>query len=218
MTQTIAPQDRIWLALARPARVETRVRGSRFLADVAPVDSAAGAAGHRQALRDEFPRATHDCWGVRVREGEHLTEQGSDAGEPSGTAGRPILGALEASGVEGASLVVVRWFGGTKLGTGPLARAYGDAAGKALAAAGTTRRRWLALYTLSFPHHCSGEVRRVLARLEALVRGETHGADAEIQVGVRVDRARALEEALAGATRGQGTASAAGRATAAVAP
>ena len=87
--------DMTWLAPVRPARAEIRVRGSRFLGVVAPVVAEDEAAEHLRALREEFPRATHHCWAFRIRRGEDLVERSSDTGEPSGTAGLPILRALE---------------------------------------------------------------------------------------------------------------------------
>jgi uncharacterized YigZ family protein len=195
--------DLTWLAPARPARDEIRVRGSRFLGVAAPVVSEEEAAGHLQALREEFPRATHHCWAFRIRHGEELVERSSDMGEPSGTAGLPILRALESAGLEGVSLVVVRWFGGTKLGIGPLARAYREAAAAALAIAGSERRRFHRLFRVRFPHTLSSEVRRALARLDGQVREERHGAAAELVVGIPCHRAGALGRTLADASRGQ---------------
>jgi uncharacterized YigZ family protein len=195
--------DLIWLAPARPARDEIRVRGSRFLGAVAPVASEGQAAEHLRALQEEFPRATHHCWAVRIRHGEDLVERSSDMGEPSGTAGLPILRALASAGLEGVSLVVVRWFGGTKLGVGPLARAYREAAAAALTAAGSERRRFHRLFRVRFPHALSSEVRRAVAQLDGRVREERHGAAAELVVGVPHHRAAALSTALADASRGQ---------------
>jgi uncharacterized YigZ family protein len=195
--------DLTWLAPARPARAEIRVRGSRFLGVAAPVVAEDEAAEHLRALREEFPRATHHCWALRIRRGEDLVERSSDAGEPSGTAGLPILRALESAGLEGVSLVVVRWFGGTKLGVGPLARAYREAAAAALAAAGSEKRRFHRLFRVRFPHPVSAEVRRALARFDGRVREERHGAGAELVVGIPLHRAAALGAALADASRGQ---------------
>jgi uncharacterized YigZ family protein len=196
-------EDRIWQAPAHRARAEIRVRGSRFLAEVTGVDSQAEAGAHQQALHDEFPRASHHCWAFRLREEQATVERSSDAGEPGGTAGLPILRALEAAGVEGASVVVVRWFGGTKLGVGPLARAYRAAAAAALAAAGRESRRLARLFRVRYPHAASAEIRRALARLEAVVREERHGEAAELVVGVPLGRAAALPAALADASRGR---------------
>jgi uncharacterized YigZ family protein len=108
-----------------------RVKGSRFLALVAPAPGAEDADAFVERVRAEHPGATHHSWAWRIGpEGE--TFRSSDDGEPGGSAGRPILRKLEASGLTDAVVVVVRWFGGTKLGVGGLVRAYGGAAGEVL--------------------------------------------------------------------------------------
>ena len=123
----MAPENdptRTWMAPAVPARAVLRVKASRFLADVAQATSAAHADAHLKRLHAEFPQATHHCWAFRAQDRAGcVIEQCSDAGEPSGSAGQPILRAMLAAGIEEATLVVVRWFGGTKLGVGPLGRA-----------------------------------------------------------------------------------------------
>lgn len=200
---TATAKDRTWQAPAGPGRAELKVRGSRFLADVQPVDDEATAANHLQHLQGEFPRATHHCWGWRLRSGSDVVERASDAGEPSGTAGAPILRALQSAGVEGASCVVVRWFGGTKLGVGPLARAYRDTAAAGLMAAGTATCRHLQIIILTFPHDVSGEVRRALSLNRGRILQEDHGAEACLEVGVPMDRVADLRTAVIDASRGR---------------
>ena len=212
-----AGEDLTWHAPAGPGRGEIKVRGSRFLADVEPVDDEQTTTAHLQRLREEFPRATHHCWGWRLRSDGELQERASDAGEPSGTAGAPILRALQSAGVEGASCVVVRWFGGTKLGVGPLARAYRDAAAAGLQAAGTATCRRLQVLTLTFPHDMSGEVRRALALHRGRILREEHGATACLQVGVPLDRTAALTDAVTDASRGTAKLAPVGRITVQVA-
>ncbi len=200
---THAAADRTWLSPASRARAETRVRNSRFLADIEPVADEEAATRHLGRLRAEFPRATHHCWGWRLWAGGEVVERASDAGEPSGTAGAPILRALQSTGVEGASCVVVRWFGGTKLGVGPLARAYRDATATALAAAGLETRQQLMIFRVTFPHDTSSEVRRAVARLDGRILAENHGARAELRLAVTTAQAARLSAALADASRGK---------------
>ncbi|MFQ5669960.1 MAG: IMPACT family protein [Acidobacteriota bacterium] len=199
---THAGTDVTWDAPAQAARMEIRVKASRFLADVAPVGRAQEAENHRKRLRAEFPHATHYCWAFRVHAEKGLISRSSDAGEPAGTAGAPILRALRSCGLAGVSVVVVRWFGGTKLGVGPLARAYRDAAEKALKAAGAETRCLGRLLRVRFPHGRSGEVRRALARHGALIREEHHGSEAELLVSAPLSRIPALRTSLDDASRG----------------
>ena len=125
--------DRV-TALGESELIELRVKGSRFLARVHPTPDRESLDRALARERAEFPDATHHCYGARL-----LTEERSDDdGEPGGTAGPPILRAVEARGVRGVACVVIRYYGGTKLGTGGLIRAYGDAAREALAVAPTS--------------------------------------------------------------------------------
>src|SRR5262249_28226711 len=115
------------------AQAELRDRGSLFLARVAPVTSEEEARAALREFAREFADATHHCWALRLADSG--AERSSDAGEPAGTAGEPILRQLRRAGVANAVVLVARWFGGTKLGRGGLVRAYGAAARAALDAA-----------------------------------------------------------------------------------
>ena len=196
----------IWLAPATPARVDLRVKASRFLADVARAVDVADAAAHLAGLQAEFPRATHHCWAYRVPDlSGQLLDQCSDAGEPSGTAGQPILRAMLAAGIEEASLVVVRWFGGTKLGVGPLGRAYREAAAAALLDAGTQRRQQFVQLEICFPFEASSAVRRTLHRASADIRKERAADRATLTVLVPATAAAELRNSVIDASRGKAT-------------
>ncbi|SDD45092.1 IMPACT family protein [Aquimonas voraii] len=112
--------------LAAPARLEQEIKRSRFLCQAAPIDSAEAALGFLRAVSD--PAATHNCWAFRLGE----LYRSSDDGEPAGTAGRPILAAIDGQGLDGVIAVVTRWYGGIKLGAGGLVRAYGGCAAECL--------------------------------------------------------------------------------------
>ena len=116
-----------------PARAEIRVVNSRFIASLEPVDSAEAARAFLARIRSEFPDATHHVPAYILGGGNTITEYCSDDGEPSGTAGRPLLAVLKGSGLGDAAIVVTRYFGGTLLGTGGLVKAYSEA-GKAVLA------------------------------------------------------------------------------------
>lgn len=107
-----------------------RVKGSRFVATVAHAGSEDEALAWIEEVRAAWPDATHHCWAWRLREGDR--SRSSDAGEPGGSAGRPILAQIEGHGLHDVVVIVSRGFGGTKLGVGGLVRAYGGTAGMAL--------------------------------------------------------------------------------------
>ena len=128
-----------YLTLAEAVAAELKVQRSRFLAQAIPITSPEDA----QTFLDETARRYHDarhvCYGYRLGVGQGMTTRKSDDGEPSGTAGEPILTAIGQLDLTDVLVMVIRYFGGIKLGTGGLARAYGQAAADALSL-GTVRK------------------------------------------------------------------------------
>jgi uncharacterized YigZ family protein len=112
---------------ARETRTEIQVLNSRFVASAAPVFSVEEARSFVAGIRKEFADASHNVPAFLIGHGATVTAHCHDDGEPSGTAGRPALAVLQGSGLGDVAVVVTRYFGGTKLGTGGLVRAYGDA-------------------------------------------------------------------------------------------
>jgi uncharacterized YigZ family protein len=112
---------------AKEVRTEIWVLNSRFIATAAPVFSVDGAKAFVARIRAQFSDASHNVPAYLVGHGASVVAHCHDDGEPSGTAGRPALAVLRGSGLGDVAVVVTRYFGGTKLGTGGLVRAYGDA-------------------------------------------------------------------------------------------
>lgn len=118
---------------ARFREVETQVRKSRFIARVVPVTDRAGAMEAVDRAKADYPDARHHCWAyVLGRPGAATSAAMNDDGEPSGTAGKPILNVIEHKGIGDLIVVVTRYFGGIKLGAGGLVRAYAGATEAAL--------------------------------------------------------------------------------------
>ena len=124
--------DDQYYEIAVPARIEIKRKGSRFIAETGTVDSVEEAQRQLESIRKREHAATHHCYAYRVGIVDEACSKYSDDGEPGGTAGRPIYDVICGCEVTNALLVVTRYFGGTKLGTGGLARAYGDAAKEAM--------------------------------------------------------------------------------------
>lgn len=112
--------------LAAPAQLSQDIRKSRFFAQAAGVDDVSAALTFIEAARDAL--ATHNCWAYRIGQSYRFT----DDGEPAGTAGKPMLQAIDGQKLDRVVVVVTRWYGGIKLGAGGLARAYGGCAGECL--------------------------------------------------------------------------------------
>ena len=117
-----------YLIPAHTHRIETMVANSRFIATVKMVDSITAYKDFLAEIRAEMPDATHHVYAYRIGYGNSVVEGMSDDGEPSGTAGPPTLAGLRGTSIGDAMIVTVRYFGGTKLGTGGLVRAYSEAA------------------------------------------------------------------------------------------
>ncbi len=139
---------------ARYCRSEIKVRRSRFIATIQHTGSVDEAKDFVRAVSKEFHDATHNCYSYRIGLGSDQVFKYSDDGEPSGTAGRPILEALDKFELVDTCVVVTRYFGGTKLGTGGLSRAYRGAALDVIDKAGFETRylksRVRLLFHLSF--------------------------------------------------------------------
>ncbi|AVM00970.1 hypothetical protein C6V83_12610 [Gordonia iterans] len=147
----------------------TTIRKSRFVATVAPVSSEDELSALVDRKRD--PSANHTCWGAVIGSGPQRIARCSDDGEPAGTAGPPILAALTSREVVDAAIVVVRWFGGVKLGAGGLVRAYGGSATAVLDKASLREARPVTRMRLDVPVHDAGRAERLLYSL-----GDVHGA------------------------------------------
>ena len=122
-----------YTTLAERAEFRQKIERSDFLGIAFPIESEEAFFDELQRIEKKYFDATHHCWAFRL----HDRERSSDAGEPSGTAGKPILSAIN---VSYSGVVVVRWFGGVKLGPGGLARAYRDTAAETLRLAKTVER------------------------------------------------------------------------------
>jgi uncharacterized YigZ family protein len=184
--------------LAAPARFELIVKKSRFLAQATAIESVEQATGFLESMRAND--ATHNCWAWRTG-GAYRS---SDDGEPAGTAGRPILAAIDGQGCDRVIVVVTRWFGGIKLGAGGLVRAYGGAASECLRLAAKTPliERTQATIACGFEH--VGALHQLIGQFGAEKRTETF-TDSGLLVDIELprDRIAPLQNALRDATRGQ---------------
>jgi uncharacterized YigZ family protein len=188
------PDER--LVLAGPGRGEVRERASRFFAFAHPVGSGEEAAKIVANIEREHHDATHVAYAWKIGTGRSVSERSSDAGEPSGTAGKPIAAAMASAGVTDALVAVVRYFGGTKLGTGGLARAYREAAEKALNAAGRRSIRRTIRITVYCSFERLGAARRLVRPPEVTLAGETFDPEPVLRLEVVASRASELLASL----------------------
>ena len=188
--------------LAAECRWEpVKTKGSRFLAVVAPSATRDEALNLLDRLRSEFADATHHCWAYRLGSDGAEFRYGDD-GEPGGSAGRPIHQQLQAHDLTYVAAVVVRWFGGTKLGVGGLMRAYGGAAAEALDRATIREVLITRRLRVEHPYECSGAVQAVLAAADLVPRDSAYAETVRFRVDVpealAEDFLRELNERTAG--------------------
>jgi uncharacterized YigZ family protein len=183
--------------------VELVERRSRFIATLARVAAVGDARAFVGEMRDEMPDATHHAYAFRIGHGATETCGLSDDGEPSGTAGRPVLAALRASGMGDACVVVTRYFGGTKLGTGGLVRAYGAAARQVLAEAPVVTRVDTTRVRVRASYADYDAVVRVLQARDATVLATEFAQDVVLDVAVPTSRLGELETSLGESTAGR---------------
>lgn len=191
-----------FLTLAGTGEAETRVKASVFLAYAAPVATEEEARALLAARGKAIWDASHHCSAWRLRGG---VARANDAGEPSGSAGAPILAAIEGAGLTDTFVVVTRWFGGTKLGVGGLVRAYGEAAALALEAAQRRVGTMAARLRVRYPYAHTAAVMRVLERAgaSAVEHGYADAGDAGIvEFSVPAHAEGAVREELREATSG----------------
>jgi uncharacterized YigZ family protein len=162
---------------AEETRVESSVLNSRFIATVTPVFSVDEARAFIARIRQEFPDASHNVSAYLVGYGPSVTAHCHDDGEPSGTAGRPMLAVLQGSGLGDVAVVVTRYFGGTKLGTGGLVRAYGDAVRQALAVLPRAEKVPTHTVMMALPYNMLERVRLLVAAHNGRILDEEFAAD-----------------------------------------
>ncbi len=181
----------------------TEVKHSRFLAVVVRTASEAAAREVIAEQRRAHPDARHHCSAFILAEaGAQPVERSSDDGEPPGTAGGPMLDALRGAGLIDVTAVVTRWFGGVKLGTGGLARAYTEAVAVALAGTPRVRSEEHSTFTLAADHGVAGRWEAALLRVGADVTAVYGGAEVELRLAH--PDADALTAHVAALTQGEG--------------
>lgn len=171
--------------LERAGESELVVERSRFIGHALPVTSLESALEFIEALRSEHYNARHVCYGLRIGRGPQAIDRSNDDGEPSRTGGFPLWQLLEGGEITDALIVVVRYFGGIKLGPGGLARAYRDAGREAMEAAGVITRYPTVRMDVTVGYETVGKLEYCLENLEGVsVADTTYAADVTFHLDV----------------------------------
>lgn len=184
-------------------RAGETIKRSRFIATVAHTPSPEAAKAFVSQIRNKFPDATHNCWAYMVGSPGNTAQVGmSDDGEPRGTAGRPLLNVLLHSGIGEVTVVVTRYFGGTKLGTGGLVRAYSGVAKKVLSTLETKEKITPAYLSVIADYSNISALRRMAESFRAKIIKEDYGADVSFVFELPEEEAEAFQASMIDLTNG----------------
>ena len=187
---------------AAEARAEIEVKNSRFVATAVPAFSVEEAREFIARIKAEFSDATHNVPAFLIGFGNSVTAHCNDDGEPSGTAGRPILAVLQGSGLGDIAVVVTRYYGGTKLGTGGLVRAYGDATKAVLDILPHAEKVPTHTTMLALPYNLLEQVRLLVGEWNGRILDEEFAADITMTIQFTVAKFPGFQDALRELTHG----------------
>lgn len=188
---------------AGESRVELQVKNSRFIGRAGYTPTLEAAKAFIEQVKAEESNSTHAVYAFAVGYGASVTHGMSDAGEPSGTAGRPALAVVKGSGLGDVTVVIIRYFGGTKLGTGGLVKAYTETTQLALAElpVGEKVERRTVQVTVPYSHY--EQIKRLVEDHHGQIEAEEFAAEVTLRLTFTTDGLPAFQSALADATRGQ---------------
>lgn len=171
----------------RPSTAEFKDRGSKFIAYAYPIQSADDFKQHLQLLKKEHPKAVHHCFAYRLgTDGNNF--RSSDDGEPSGSAGKPILGQIDSKGITDVLVIVVRYWGGTLLGVPGLINAYKTATALALQVVPIIQKQVEKNYKLHFDYTMINDVMQILKQYQCSILSQELQLFCHLNVGIPVNR------------------------------
>lgn len=182
---------------------EIRVSNSRFIATIAPAFSVDDAKAFIRDINDLYSDATHNVPVYQIGSGSSVIAHSSDNGEPSGTAGRPALAVLAGSGMADAVMVITRYFGGTKLGTGGLVKAYTESAQSVIKAVPKAKKVSIHHCEIIIPYAIYEQTARIMRKSGAKIEREVFTEEVTIQFAIPVSSYDKLSEQIIEFTRGQ---------------
>lgn len=189
------------IVIMKGGAAEYAVQRSRFIADTAAVKDEETAQAFLQEIKKKYYDARHHCYGW-ILEGGRRKKSGDD-GEPSGTAGAPILAALERQGITDGLIVVTRYFGGIKLGTGGLTRAYAHAAAQGLAASTLAELQTLHRVAVTVAYPLFSPLENWLQKNEIRVADKSYAENVTLTLYLTPDATETVKKAVADLTAGQ---------------
>jgi len=183
---------------------EIKEKGSRFISNIYPVGEKSGAEEIIGEIRKRFYDSTHVCFGYRIGEGEEKCLRYSDDGEPSGTAGLPILNELRSKDIFNVLIVVIRYYGGTKLGTGGLARAYRDSAKLAVENSKIIKKIRTRKEIIDLPFELESDLLKLINRFKIKLIEKKYSEDGvEVDLDIPISIYDTFRDTLINSTKGK---------------
>ncbi len=195
--------DDFYLTIAQPAKVETKVKGSRFIAETGMIENEFAVQYLLNGIRKREHAASHHCYAYRIGTGENAAFKYSDDGEPNGTAGKPIYDCIIGRNLTHVIAVVTRYFGGTKLGTGGLARAYSETAISALERSGTQTVYITGRLKMCFDFKYYDQILNLLQKYKAEQASSDFSEIVKLTVSIRKSKTNDLKNEIINLTHGQ---------------
>ena len=177
-------------------------KGSTFSALAIPVSDVAEVKTNLHQLKEQFPDANHICYGYRIKEGDRVDEFATDAGEPKGSSGIPILNVLKRNQLVNVVIFVIRYFGGSKLGIPGLINAYGTAAERTIQNAKV--KKWIQLERISFIYNydLQNRVDSVLQKFKVKIINTNFGEFIQVELEIEVEKNEELSKELKDVSNG----------------
>ncbi len=191
--KNLSENEDTFRTLSVPSEGLYKEKGSKFLAFAYPVENEIDIKKHLENLRKIYYDARHHCYAYVLGAKQEIY-RANDDGEPSSTAGKPIHGQILSFGLTNVLIVVVRYFGGTKLGTSGLITAYKTASADALGKASVVEKTVMRHYLLSFPYERMNRVMRIVKELHLQVIGQEADTECRMKIAVRLSESKRCME------------------------
>jgi len=186
--------------------VEQEIKRSRFVTDIAQIEDKAAALAFIEQIKQREPDARHHCWAYIAGHPAESVERGSsDAGEPQGTAGKPMLNVVQHKNIGEIVVVISRYFGGIKLGAGGLVRAYSSSVQQAIDALPLRQRVMTIQAVLHTPFALENNMRHLLERMEIAIQSSDYLENVQLHIEVEQGREFALHDAVCEKSNGKAT-------------
>jgi len=194
--------DDEYFTIESPAETKIKIKGSRFIGSAAPTQSVKDAKKYITAISKQFYNASHHCYAFRIKENGQVVTRASDDREPAGTAGSPILKTIVGRNLLDITVVVTRYFGGTKLGKGGLIRAYTSCSQEVLDICEIMKKQHLIRIAFSISYAFTGTIMHHISQIDGKIISSDHSDHSEYVIEIPQSLAENFKKQLIEATSG----------------